>query len=595
MNAARSSWSIDSSTSISVTRCSAARSSESSTASRSSSTKLRVAVEERDAAGEHLRRHDGRAVGLADRGHDDEDAVRGEHPAVAQRHVGDVADVDAVDEDHAALHLLAEAGALRVDLERPAVLGAEDVLRRDPDGLGELAVQHQPLVVAVDGHDVARPREVEHQLDLLLEAVARGVDRGVARRHHVGADVVEPVDRLVDRALVARDRRRGEDDRVALAQLDLRVVAVGHPPQRGERLALGARGDDDDLLRRVVVDLAQRHEHALGHGDVAQRAPDVDVLAHRAPDERHLAVERRRRVDDLLDAVDVRGEAGDHDPPLAALEDALEVGADHRLARGEAGAVGVRGVAAQQQQALAAELGQAGDVRRRAADRRLVELVVAGEEDRPEVGGDGHAARVGDRVREVDHLDLERAVLDDVARREHVQPRLAQLVLVELGARHGDRELAAVGHGDARLPQLAQQPRQAAEVVLVAVRDDDGLDVLDPRAQVREVGQHEVDAELLRGREAQPGVDQHDPALVLDDRHVLADLAHASQREDAQGAAHAACTGESSSWRASRARIAAASASSASTIGRRSVPASWPSMFSAVLTGVGLAVMNIVS
>ena len=59
-------------------------------------------------------------------------------------------------------------------------------------------------------------------------------------------------------------------------------------------------------------------------------------------------------VDDLLDAVDVRGEAGDDDAPLAAREDLLEVRADERLARREARPVGVGGVAAQQQHALAA-------------------------------------------------------------------------------------------------------------------------------------------------------------------------------------------------------------------------------------------------
>ena len=196
----------------------------------------------------------------------------------------------------------------------------------------------------------------------------------------------------------------------------------------------------------------------------------------------------------------------------------------------------------------------------------------------------------------MDHLDLERPGVDDVAGREHVELRLAQLVLVELGARHRDRQLAAVGDRDARLPQLAQQPRQAAEVVLVAVRDHDRLDVVDPLAQVREVRQHEVDAHLLGGREAQAGVDDDDPALVLDDRHVLADLAHASQREDAQGAAHAVVhSAASKPWRSSIARTAAVSASSASTIGSRSVPASWPSRLSAALTGVGLAVMKSVS
>ena len=117
-----------------------------------------------------------------------------------------------------------------------------------------------------------------------------------------------------------------------------------------------------------------------------ERAADVDVLAHRAADERDLAAVRRGRVDDLLDAVDVRGEAGDDDPALAAREHALQVRADDRLAESEMpGAVGVRGVAAQQQQALAAELGEPRHVGRRAADRRLVELVVAGEEDRAEL------------------------------------------------------------------------------------------------------------------------------------------------------------------------------------------------------------------
>jgi hypothetical protein len=63
------------------------------------------------------------------------------------------------------------------------------------------------------------------------------VDRGVAGRHHVAADVVEPVDRLVHaRSLPGWATR--EDDRVALAQLDVRMVAVGHAAQRRQRLAL---------------------------------------------------------------------------------------------------------------------------------------------------------------------------------------------------------------------------------------------------------------------------------------------------------------------------------------------------------------------
>ena len=185
-----------------------------------------------------------------------------EHAPVAQRDVGRVADVDAVDEDHAAALGLAEARAALVDLERQPVLALEDPVAADADRLGELAVQVDALVVAVERHHVARAHEVEHQLELLRVAVAGGVDRRVAGRDHVAADVVEPVDRLVDGALVARDRRGREDDRVALVQLDLRVVAVGHAAQRAQRLALGPGRDDHELLVGPVVELARLDERS---------------------------------------------------------------------------------------------------------------------------------------------------------------------------------------------------------------------------------------------------------------------------------------------------------------------------------------------
>jgi hypothetical protein len=171
-----------------------------------------------------------------------------------------VADVDAVDEDHAAALALANPRSALVDLERQAVLQLEDPVAAEADRLGELAVQVDALVVAVGGHHVARAHEVEHELQLLGVAVPGRVDRRVARRDDVAADVVEPVDRLVDGALVARDRRRREDDRVAAVQLDLRVVAVRHPPQRRQRLALGPGRDDHERSSGPVLELARRDQ-----------------------------------------------------------------------------------------------------------------------------------------------------------------------------------------------------------------------------------------------------------------------------------------------------------------------------------------------
>ena len=157
-----------------------------------------------------------------------------------------------------------------------------------------------------------------------------------------------------------------------------------------------------------------------------------------------------------------------------------------------------------------------------AVDRGLVELVVAGQQHRAQLGGEDDAAHVGDRVREVDQLEPEGAGLDLLARRQLLQRRVGEFVLVELGADHADGQLAAVDHR--RRADLPHHVGQRADVVLVAVGEDDRLDVVGAVAQVGEVGQDEIDAEHLGGREHQAGVDDDDPAVLFDDGHVLADL-----------------------------------------------------------------------
>ncbi len=131
-------------------------------------------------------------------------------------------------------------------------------------------------------------------------------------------------------------------------------------------------------------------------------------------------------------------------------------------------------------------------------------------------------------------LELERPELHRLAGREILEVGFAEVVLVEFGARHRDRQRAAVDGRRVLGAELAQDPRQGAEMILVAVRDHDRLDLVRPGAQVREVRQHEVDPELLGGREPQARVDDDDPVLVLDDRHVLPDLAEPAERQDPQ-------------------------------------------------------------
>src|SRR5205823_690970 len=79
---------------------------------------------------------------------------------------------------------------------------------------------------------------------------------------------------------------------------------------------------------------------------------------------------------------------------------------------------------------------------------------------------------------------------------------------------------------------LAQQVGQGADVVLVAVREHDRLDLVQPGPDVAEIRQDQVDAGLLLLREQHAAVDDQQPAAVLEHGHVAADLTQAAERDD---------------------------------------------------------------
>src|SRR6187397_1607605 len=75
--------------------------------------------------------------------------------------------------------------------------------------------------------------------------------------------------------------------------------------------------------------------------------------------------------------------------------------------------------------------------------------------------------------------------------------------------------------------------RQRADVVLVRMGDEECLDVGAAILEVGDVGDDEVDAEHLLVREHESAVDHDDVVAVLEDVHVLADLPHPAERDDA--------------------------------------------------------------
>ena len=71
-------------------------------------------------------------------------------------------------------------------------------------------------------------------------------------------------------------------------------------------------------------------------------------------------------------------------------------------------------------------------------------------------------------------------------------------------------------------------------MILVAVRDHDPTQLVDALGHVRHVGNDQIDAQHLLVGEHESGIDEHEVVAILQDHHVLADLAETAQRYDGQ-------------------------------------------------------------
>ena len=142
---------------------------------------------------------------------------------------------------------------------------------------------------------------------------------------------------------------------------------------------------------------------------------------------------------------------------------------------------------------------------------------------------DGKSDAVDQAVRDPDRLDGERAQRKLRARSNLDQLGVIEhLVLFKLALDVGQGELRAVdGH-----VQLGENPRQAANVVLVSVREDDATDLLFVLDQIGDIGDDDVHAKKLDLGEHQAGVDDENVVFVADGEAVHAEFAQSAERND---------------------------------------------------------------
>ena len=237
--------------------------------------------------------------------------------------------------------------------------------------------------------------------------MAGDVHERVVLVQDLGAESIERVDHPADRALVAGDHARRDDHEVAPLDPHVLVLVGGHQRQRRVRLALASRRKNHLTLGGKLAEILELHQDVLGHTEVAHVGGDRHISLHAHPQQRDSPARASGEREHLLDAMDVRGEGGDDDPPGGGVEARAERLAHVHLRARVTGPVHVRGVRAEDHHTLLAQLGEAPIVRRLAVQWARVELEVTRVDD----GADGRVDRqtdaIHDRVRHADRLDAE--------------------------------------------------------------------------------------------------------------------------------------------------------------------------------------------
>ena len=236
-------------------------------------------------------------------------------------------------------------------------------------------------------------------------------------------------------------------------------------------------------------------------------------------------------VDDLLDAVHVRGEGGDDNLTGGLAEHLIQDRADLALGRDKPGHQGVRGVHHEQVDALLAHASEGPQVGEAAVQRQLIHLEVAGDEDVSGARAHKDRERVGDRVGDRDKLEVEGADVQAVSLGDDVEIGIGQAVFAQLGGHEGKGQVGAV---DRNVAAQLEQVGHGTDVILVSVGQDQADDVVHALFDPGEIRQDQVDAGLGLLGEEDATVHDQELAPVFEDVHVAADLAETSQRDHSQ-------------------------------------------------------------
>ena len=134
------------------------------------------------------------------------------------------------------------------------------------------------------------------------------------------------------------------------------MIRGRHARERGHRFALTARRHDDDLIGAEIINLVDADDRALWRGEIAEFERNADHVLHAAPEHGDAPLVLDGSVDDLLNAVHIRGETRNDDAPAHIVERLVQCRANRTLARRMPLALRVRAVREQKEHSFVAKI-----------------------------------------------------------------------------------------------------------------------------------------------------------------------------------------------------------------------------------------------
>ncbi len=136
------------------------------------------------------------------------------------------------------------------------------------------------------------------------------------------------------------------------------VRVHGGPRQRRHRFALRARNHYQNLLRRIIADLARVDEKALGRIDIFKIHRDFRGIRHAAAHQRNLSVVGGSQFQCELDAMDARRKTRDEQATVGAPENIFKAWTHRAFAGRVARTLDVGRILEQRQHAFFAIFGK---------------------------------------------------------------------------------------------------------------------------------------------------------------------------------------------------------------------------------------------